>query len=193
VIESLASLWSSLSLIQDELVGLGFTLFGVFLLHIFRARVKLTYGRANNSRNVISVPDGVDQDQKHLTEIYVEKFFLQNSGRKPATSVEFVLSDRPADITIWQPRDVEIKKLSKGECFIHIPQIAPGELVIIDCVYLNQRAAWISSVKCAEALGKEVAFFTVRQFPRWFYLLTAVTTIFGVAFFIQIVIKFLGE
>ena len=107
-----ADLWSYLGPLQGELSGLAFSLILVLLLYLLRARVKLVYGRANNSRNVISVPDKVEQGKIIHTEIYVEKFFLQNVGRRVATNVEFILSAHPADIEVWQPRDVAYKTVA---------------------------------------------------------------------------------
>ncbi len=187
--QTLTDFWEVLTPIHQEVVGLAFTLFGALVLFIFRPKVKLIFGRANNSLNSITVPDQHEEGEHRTTEIYVEKFFLQNTGRVAATNVEFVLSEFPADIRIWQPRDSEIKLVEKSNCFIRIPQVAPQELVVIDCVYLNQLAASVVSVKCAEALGKEVSFFTVRRFSQKVYAAMWTLLAFGVAFILQMVFK----
>ncbi|MEM6656777.1 MAG: hypothetical protein AAF625_01710 [Pseudomonadota bacterium] len=179
----------ALSAIHQEVLGLAFTLIGALVLFVFRPKVRLVFGRANNSLNSITVPDQHEDGEHRTTEIYVEKFFLQNTGRVAATNVEFVLSEFPADVRIWQPRDSEIKLVEKSNCFIRLPQVAPRELVIIDCVYLNQRAASVVSVKCAETLGKEVAFFTVRRFPPTVYAAMWILLVFGVAFIFQLLFK----
>lgn len=187
--QAVADLWYYMGPLQGEVTGLAFSLLLVFILYLLRARVKLIYGRANNSRNVISVPDKVEQGKSIHTEIYVEKFFLQNVGRQVATNVEFILSEYPADIEVWQPRDVVYKTVAKGNCLVSIPQISSGELVIIDCAYINQKAAFITSVKCAEAVGKEVPFHTVRLFPQWVNYGIIGMLLFGVAFLVQIVFE----
>ncbi|MBM1816487.1 hypothetical protein [Pseudosulfitobacter pseudonitzschiae] len=191
--ETLASAWESLTPIYDDLTGLAFTLLAGIIVYFFRSRVKLTYGTANNSLNTISVPSADESSPPTLTEIYTEKFFLKNDGRKPATNVEFVLSDFPADISVWEPRQAKYERIQKGNCLISIPQIAPDELVIIDCVYLNQRAAFVASVKCAECIGKEVPFWVTRRFPGWFNWTAAILMLFGVAFIFQIVLKLTGS
>ncbi|MEE9387538.1 MAG: hypothetical protein V3U96_02925 [Paracoccaceae bacterium] len=191
--DAIQSILSILGNLQNELIGFGFTIVGALLFYLFRPRVKLIYGRANHSRNVVSVPSPDPEEKSNPTEIYVEKFFLQNSGRKTATNVEFVLSAYPADISVFQPRDVQYKNVEKGNCLIAIPQIAPGELVAIDCVYLNQIASIVSSVKCAECLGKSVPFWTTRRYPNWVFLLLWALIFFGVASLIQITIKLLGS
>ena len=71
---------------------------------------------------------------------------------------------------------------------IKIPQIAPSELVVIDCLYINQRSAWINSVKCAECLATEVEFWTVRRFSNIFNWSAVVLFILGVAFVAQTLI-----
>lgn len=192
MIEVFSSLWETFTLIDGELIGLAFTLLAALILYLFRAKVKLIYGRATNARNVISVADKDDQSKLNATEIYTEKFFLQNLGRAVANNVEFVLSSFPADVSVWQPRDVQVKGVEKGNCLVSIPQIAPKELVVIDCVYLNRRAAFVASVKCAEALGKEVPFWTVRRFPNWFNWTLVVLIFLGIAQIVQVVLKLLG-
>ncbi len=187
------SVWSVLLPFKEELIGLGFTLLAASILYAFRAKVKLHYGRANNSRNVVFSPQSDEGVAPISTEVFVDKYFLQNIGRKVATNVEFVLSNRPNDIMVWQPRDAEYKTVEKGNLLVKIPQISPGELVIIDCLYLNQQAAFVASVKCAEAMGKEVPFWTLRRFPPWFNGLVLVLLLFGVAFTVQIIISLVGS
>ena len=181
----LDSVWNSIGPFQTQLIGLAVTLVGLYIAWLFRARVKLIYGRANNSLNQVRVPDPQDSQRDTFTEIYVEKFFLQNIGRKPATEVAFVLSNFPTDINIYQPRQVEFVSVGKGDCMIKIPKIAPSELVIIDCVYINMQAAFITSVKCSEALGKEVPFQTIRQFPKFVYIILLILMAFGISFVVQ--------
>ena len=180
------SLWNLVAPFQDQLASLGLTLIGVFILRLSRARVNLIYGKANNSINHVHVPDPQDAQQSTDTEIYVEKFFLQNIGRKPATAVEFVLSSFPTDINIFQPRETKLVPVGKGNCMIKIPQIAPSELVIIDCVYINAQAAFITSVKCSEVLGREVPFQTIRKFPKLVEYAVLIGLILGIAYIAQI-------
>ena len=177
---------------RAEVIGLFFSLLGSVLVQWFRPRVRLNYGRANNSINHVAVPSPDGDGGSTSTEIYTEKYFLQNVGKKPATEVEFILSDFPADINVWQPRDVQFKEISKGHCMLLIPKIAPGELVIINCVYINMRAAFIASVKCSEALGQEVPFQTIRSYPWWVNVVIFVLMIFGLAFVIGNVLTLLG-
>ena len=184
----LESLWNSFGPFQTQLVSLALSLLSLFVLWLFKARVKLIYGKANNSLNRVSVPSSESSQQSTYTEIYVEKFFLQNVGRKPATDVEFVLSNFPTDINIYQPREAEFKQVGKGDCMIKIPKIAPSELVIIDCVYINMHAAYITSVKCTEVLGKEVPFQTIRKYPKFVEYALLVGLILGIAFIAQVII-----
>ena len=76
------------------------------------------------------------------------------------------------------------KRVEKEHVLVHIPRIAPGELVIIDAAYINRRAAFVSSVKCAECVGKEVNFMTVRKYPRIVYIIMLIFIFLGMAFMI---------
>jgi hypothetical protein len=127
------------------------------------------------------------------TEIYVEKYFLQNIGRVPATNVEFVLSNRPTDVAVWQPRDVRYMTVEKQNCMICIPQIAPQEMVILDFIYVNQVASFVVSVKCAETLAKEVRFQTVRQFPTAVNAMVALLMFLGLTFIFQLFFQIFGS
>ncbi|OAN87014.1 hypothetical protein [Sulfitobacter geojensis] len=187
----LTSFWAVFEPVHDNLIGLGFTLLAALIFYTFRAKVSLIYGRANNSLNVINVPHEGDPEKNSTTEIYIEKFFLQNTGRKPANDVDFVLSDFPTDISVFQPRDIKYISVEKGNCLVSIPRIAPGELVIIDCAYINKRASFIRSVKCAEALGKEVPFWTTRRFSTTFRYFSLFLMVLGMSFLVQTVINIL--
>lgn len=184
--------FAAIGLVSDDLIALGFTLLGAGIFYLFRSRVKLIFGRANNSHNTVTIPAGEHNPNNSAAEIYIEKFFLQNVGRKPATDVEFVLSEFPTDVSVFQPRDVKYVKVQKTNCLIAIPRIAPGELVIIDCAYINQRAAFVTSVKCAEALGKEVPFWTLRRYPTFLNYAVIVLMMFGIAYLVQICLSFIS-
>lgn len=182
-------MWSYLTPLHEALIGFAFSLFGALVISLLKARVKIVYGRANNSRNVVFLADKEENGINGQTEIYVEKYYLQNRGRKAATNVEFVLSSYPNDISVFEPRAVTYTNVEKGQCMIGIPQISPGELVIIDCLYISRPAARVSSVKCAEAMGTEKPFWTVQRFAGWFNYLVAILIFLGLAFLIQIVFQ----
>lgn len=170
----------------DKSVGLFFSLLGALVFYIFRLRPKLKFGRAHNSRHVINTSDSPADNPDALLEIYNEQFFVSNEGRRPANNVSVVLSDFPRNISLNPPQKVSYDRLENGECLVNIPFVAAHELVTLDCVYLNQRAAFICSVRCNESVGKEVEFFTVQKYSIWIYRLLGLLMIFGVAFLIQV-------
>lgn len=103
--------------LQGYLLSAGFTLIFSYVIWLFRSRVKLLYGRANNSINYFH-PNLPDDEAGQAVEVYVEKFFLLNRGRQVATNVEFVLSHFPNAVQVWQPRDEKYKNVSGGNCLI---------------------------------------------------------------------------
>jgi hypothetical protein len=159
---------------------------GTYILWLLRARPLLVWGQANVSRNVLKLQDGP-------LEIFVQKFFLQNLGRKAAHNVEFVLSAKPGSVSVFEPRESELKELPDGEYAIKLPYVAAKELVIIDCAYLNQRASLVSSVKCEEGRARQVLFWTVRKFARRVEWAIVALLVFGIAFVIQFGLAFLGS
>ena len=160
----------------------------MFVVWLFRPQVKLIYGHANNSLHNVGLPNPDPSQQPISTSIYVEKFFLQNAGRKPATDVEFVLSNFPTNVSVFQPREVDYVGVGIGNCMIKIPKIAPSELVIIDCVYMNLPPASITSVKCSETLGREVSFHTIRKASRLVEISAFALFILGIAFVAQVLV-----
>jgi len=168
-----------LSPFSGELIAFGLTLFATMIAGLLRPKVKLIWGRSNNSLHM--VPAG-----EKRVEIYAEKFYLQNTGRKPATEVEFVLSSKPNDLSVWQPRQYKEETTPNGDVVVTLPFIAPGELVIIDTVYIDARAASVVSVKCAETLAKQVPFVTQRRFGTFVMVLTAILMLSGAAFLLRI-------
>lgn len=176
--------------IRSEAIGVIFAIITSAILYVFRSRAKLVYGRANNSRNVVFTTHQDEEGERQVShEIYVEKFFLQNSGRSTATNVEFVLSSKPTDISIYPAMVVTEQIVEKQQWHILIPQVSPGELVIINCLYINQQAAWISSVKSAETVGKEVRFVTQRQFSTAFNSFVGALLFAGIAFVFSVIYR----
>ncbi|MEX0954792.1 MAG: hypothetical protein WDZ83_06220 [Rhizobiaceae bacterium] len=140
MIELLSKLWALLIPVHSQILSLAFTMIAALIFWLLRPSVKLIWGRTNNNLHFVTVKDG-------KVEIFSEKHFLQNTGKKPATNVEFVFSWQPDNVTIWQPRDHKQVELASGEYAIQVPYIAPKELVVIDSVYINRKAAFIVSAK----------------------------------------------
>ncbi len=172
--------------VADHALALIFSLLGAFILYLFRRRPRLSFARPHSSRHVLNVaqPD----EPPNLLEIYNEQFFVANTGRQAARNVEVVLSDFPRNIAINPPCDWTAKNVENGHCQISIPYIAPHELITVDCIYLNQRAAFVASVRCEESVGKAVNFWTVRKLPDWVNRLIVLLLILGVAYVLQFAI-----
>lgn len=173
--------------IVDGALGLIFSLLAALIFYIVRLRPKLIYGRPHSSRHVLNLA-GQDEPVDQL-EIYNEQFFVSNEGRRAAASVEIVLSHFPRNIAINPPCDWSVKNVENGHCQILVPYIAAHELITVDCIYLNQRAAFIASVRCEESVGKSVNFWTVRRLPDWVNRVVILLLILGVAYVLQFVIE----
>ncbi|WP_154718928.1 hypothetical protein [Ciceribacter sp. T2.26MG-112.2] len=182
MIELVTRLWEILSPVHSQILSLIFTLVGAMIFWLFRARVKLIWGRSNNSIHFIQADD-------KKTEIYCEKYFLQNAGRKPANDVQFVMSFKPDDFSVFPARNYEQLVNPEGQFVTRFPFIAPRELVVIDVVYIQKRAAVIESVICSEVIGKNVAFITNRKFGMTFNIMVSLLLFFGAAFILQTVLN----
>ena len=160
--------------IADFVSAVGITLFSSLLLWIFRPKVSLIWGSTSQNFHQFSLP-GVEQK----ISVWTEKFFVQNTGSKGASSVEVVFSDSLTSYNLWPPRDHTSKTLENGNFVIFIPSIAPRELVIVDMLDLEARGTKLLSVNCPDALTKAVWFMVTRQFSRAVYALAAYLMIAG--------------
>jgi hypothetical protein len=156
---------------------------GVLLARYVQPRVNLIWGQSNNSLHNYRLDNGTK------IEIYCQKYFLQNTGRVAAHEVEFVLSWAPDDLRVWQPRDHVELNLRDGQRLVRIPFISPQELVIIDVVWLDKRAAFVESVKCVEGLGRQVRFVTQRDFGKKVGIMAFILMVLGVAFVLSLAIN----
>ncbi len=172
----------------SEFIGAAFSLLVALALFIFRPRVRLLWGRLSTSINRVDVPNP-EGGEGSSVEFYVEKFVVQNNGSQAATNVEFVLNRKPTDLNVLSPRQHETSDLPKGEYQVSIKSIAPKETVAIDCIYVNQLASIVATVRCDQAVGRFVPFDACRQFPRWFSTMLWLLTFAGVAFLAQLVSK----
>jgi hypothetical protein len=184
MIDLLNKIWDWLLPVHNQLYSLIFTFVAGYIYWLFRPTVKLIWGRTNNNLHSVKTESG-------NVEIFCEKHYLQNVGKKPATNVDFVFSWKPDDVSVWQPREHKQNVLDGGEFSITIPFVAPKELIIIDSVYLNRKGAFVASVKCSEAMGKEVNFWTNRNFGMAFNVSALFLLIFGIAFLVQLFIGFI--
>lgn len=152
------------------------------VVYTFRPKVKIIWGRANNSYNTVKT-------ETNQTGVYCEKYYVQNTGRKPATDVEFVYHHAPTEIGIWQARDYAKKQTPEGNFMITIPRIAPKELVIIDAIYINLVTAEVISVKNGEVIGKRVNFVVNRKFNRFVEIAFLMLFFGGFAFYVSLLIR----
>jgi hypothetical protein len=186
LIDLSGQIWALLSPLHSQILSLLFTIIGAVVFWVFRSKVKLIWGRSNNSIHFVQANDA-------RTEIYCEKYFIQNTGRKPAEAVQFVMSFKPDDFSIFPSRGYEQTTNPEGKFVTEIPFVAPHELVIIDVVYIQRKAALVEAVVCSDAIGKPVNFVTNRQFGSVVNVGAFLLMILGIAFIIQTALSLVLE
>lgn len=95
------------------------------------------------------------------------------------------MSYKPDDFSVFPARSYELGLNPEGKFVAKFPFLAPGELIIIDVVYIQKRAAAIEAVVCSEAIGKAVNFVTNRQYGPVVNSVVLLLMLFGIAFIIQ--------
>ncbi|MCV2863172.1 hypothetical protein [Defluviimonas sp. WL0075] len=177
-----------------QFTGLLFSLLGAFIFYLLRVRPKLVFGRAHASLHLLNLADKTAEPPQpdNLLEVYNEQFFVLNEGRRAAKDVSVVLSHFPRNVSINPPQKVSYENVESGKCLVNIPYIGAKELITLDCIYLNQRAAFIASVRCDESVGRMVDFFTVRRFPSIVYWAAWALIILGSAYLLQFALQYIG-
>lgn len=176
------SVWLALSPFQSQVIAFFLTLVGTLLAYAFRARVKLVYGFTNNSFHQLKADQGP-------VNVFCEKHYVQNVGKKPAENVEVVFSCSPSELTIFPPRTFEKKSGPDGQMMLAIPYLSPRELIIIDTIHVNSRTAELRAVHCPESVGKRVEFWVQRKYRRSFYLFWSAMALLGLFYAVQLMIS----
>ena len=144
------------------LIGVAIT----FVVWLFRAKVVITWGRTSLNFHKFREPSS-DLEKPMSTQ----KFFIHNSGRKPASTVELVLSAEPTSYSLTPNRAHERSRLPDGHYSLKIPSVAPKELLVVDLLGLDLRGPQLLSVNCPDVLTKQVNFISQRQYPYFLYWL----------------------
>jgi hypothetical protein len=184
MLELASAFWTAANQFQPQFIAFGLTAVAAFVTYLSRAKVKLIYGRANNSFHKIAQKDG-------FIAVYSEKHYIQNVGRKPAERVDVIFSNSPSELAVYPPSEYEKGTTPEGNYIIKLPYISPRQLFIIDTLHINQQTAEIVSVKCPEQMGKRVEFWVQRKFSSLIYFITAVTILFGFYYFVELVVRFM--
>ena len=183
---------------QNEFISFGLTLVSAVVFFILRARVKLIWGRANN--NFFRVETAQPQQpatetaaiqQRNIVTLYSEKHYVQNSGRVAAKDINIIFSGKPDSISIWQDREFKEARLQNGSYVITIPDVAPGELVVIDSLWITPNHGEVRGVRCADAVGKRVEFWVLRNFGRTFNLVSFLLGVLGAYYAIVLLLRLL--
>ena len=180
----ITNIWNSLGSSQAQILAFALTTLGGLVAYLLRPKVKLIFGRANNSFHSLR-PD----PQQPAVSVYCEKLYVQNTGKKSAEKVEVVLTGEPSEISIFPPRQYERKVIESGNLLIALPYIAPRELVILDTIHVNSRTAEILSVHCPEAVGSRKDFWVQRHYAPSIYFVVALIMGLGIFYSMQLVIR----
>lgn len=171
-----AELWEYLAPAHAFLTSIALSLATTLALWFFAARVVVIWGSASSNYHNFELPE---QRGGGKASIGTEKFYVQNTGRKPAHSIELVFSDAPSSYTLWSRRDHKSMPLIGGGFAIQIPSLAPRELLIVDMIDIDTKNVRLLSVNCPEVLTKQVPFLPVRQFGVLFNVTIALLLFSG--------------
>jgi len=172
MIEVVEKVWAALSPFQSQIIAFALTLAAALLTYFFRAKVKLIYGFTNNSFHQLKTETGP-------VNVFCEKHYVQNIGKKPAENVEVVFSTR----------SFEKKNGPDGQLILAIPYLSPNELIIIDTIHVNSRTAELRAVHCPENSGKRVEFWVQRKLRRSHYIFWVIASLLGIFYAAQLLVS----
>jgi hypothetical protein len=159
VIELFQEIWTVLEPAREFILAVAISLVTASMLWIFRARVKIIWGSTNFNYHEFRL-----KPESAPISISTEKYFVQNVGRKPATSIEMVFSAVPTSYNLWPPMDHNTKIAPNGNFHLHVPSLAPFQLLIVDAIDINLKNPRIIAVNCPDAITSPVKFGSQRQF-----------------------------
>ena len=184
MLEIAQQLASRLDTAFPQIIAFCLTSASALAVYWLRPRVNLIYGRANNSLHTLRGTDTPAQ-------VYCEKLYIQNVGKKPAEKVDVMLNGTPSEFTVFPPCNFHQQVDSDGNLILSLPFIAARELIIIDTIHINKRAAEILSVRCPERVGKQVNFWVQKKPSKAVMIAIACIMLLGVFFLFQIVVGIL--
>jgi hypothetical protein len=149
------------NVLQPHIIATGFTLLTSVILWIFTARVGLIWGVSHTFYHRLRHDDG---------EIGVPTVTItvQNNGRARATFVEVVFNWPVDTCSVWPQRAYEVKRNPEGRMCIQFADLGPKEYLQIHLIDVNKDLPDVLTVRCAEAMGKQVPLAPMRVFPAWF-------------------------
>lgn len=181
---SLTELWQSLNTFQDEILSVPIALLTAYIIHLFRPKVKVIWGQANNSFHKLKSDTGE-------ATVYTQKHFIQNLGKQKATNIEVVYSSKPTEISLFEEREYNTAENPNGNFIVKVPSLAPKELLIVDSIFLHDTDAKFLTVNCAETTSKKVDFTVNRQYGKIGLTLIMILMFFGLLFPISIILQLL--
>jgi len=188
VSDALFSIWSALAPAHEFIGAVSITLLSSFLIWAFRSRVKLIWGSTSSNYHQFKI----NEDGNNVN-IWTEKFFVQNTGRKAAHDIEIVFSAHMTSYNLWSPRDHKHKILENGNFVIQIPSLAPHELLIVDMIDIDSRNPKLLAVNCPDALSENVAFQVNRKFGWIFNTFVGYLMLAGLIGSFYLLIQLIGS
>lgn len=182
----LQEIWAILGPAKEFLLAVTISMVTAALLWLFRARVKIIWGSTTfNYHNFRLKPDAAP------ISISTEKYFVQNVGRKPASSIEMVFSSVPTSYTLWPPMGHTSKLAPNGSFHLHVPSLAPFQLLIVDAIDIGLNNPKIIAVNCPDAITKPVQFRPQRQFGLGVTILVGFLMISGLIGVVYLLLQIL--
>ena len=157
----LNDLSSALEPWREEVISVFLTLLSTFLLWLFRAKVKLTWGSTSVNAHVFKYGE-----TESKVSVWTEKFYVHNIGKKAAYNIELVFSSVMTSYIVWPPRELQSSLQENGSYIIKVPSLAASELLVVDVIDVTGASPKLLTVNCPDAIASEVKFRPQRQFAR---------------------------
>lgn len=119
--------------------------------------------------------------QGQALQVFTHSVVLRNAGRRAATNVRLLHRALP-DFLIQPPVEYTVRELPEGMREILIPQLVPGEQLVISYLYFPPLtyADINASIKSDQGFAREIPVLLQRQYPTWIGVAAGVSMLCGV-------------
>jgi hypothetical protein len=148
--------------LQPQVIAFAFTLLSSLILWLVAPSIKLVWGVSHKFFHRLR-HDGGEIGVPTATVV------VQNEGRGRATDVEVVFNWPVRTYSVWPQRAYRVAENPEGRWSLSFADLGPKEHFQIHLIEVDNELPDVLTVRCAEAVGKQVPVAPMRIFPPRVY------------------------
>lgn len=170
---------------KAEITAVALPLVGGYIRYLASPRAKILYSKSHGFVYSPRTQDGA------IHPVYTESYFFQNKGRKKSEEVEIVLGRRPQNFAIWPQRDYSTIENPEGFFVIKTQNLSRNEHFTLNLLEFEAQPPYVTNVRTADGISKQIAMAPLQVFPKWFNLFAALLFFVGLCSSLYLIIELL--